>query len=480
MIRTLQKKIQEGATRESLVAAYLDRIAEQEATVGAFISVDAEGALKAAKEQDATDTVLPFAGMVIGIKDNFCVAGGRTTAGSKMLENFIAPYDATAVRRLREAGAVLVGKTNLDEFAFGSSTENSAYHTTKNPHDTERVPGGTSGGSAAAVAANMVAFALGSDTGGSIRQPAAYCGVVGLKPTYGRISRYGLIAAASSLDTVGTLTQSVEDAAILLSVLAGEDIHDATAAPLPTGKLFENHLETPLAGVRIGVPREYFPETLDAEVRDLLQKRLKELEARGATLVDISLPHARYALPAYYIIQTAEASSNLARFDGCRYGVREQHKKEGREVSPLLATYLDTRAARFGSEAKRRIMLGTYALSSGYYDAYYQKAQKVRALLKQDFEKAFEEVDVIFSPTTPDVAFRIGEKEDPLTMYLTDIYTVTANLVGVPAISVPVGNKLVDGKALPVGAQLLAKWFDEETLLSVAWHLEQIVYGKSD
>lgn len=471
MIEELKKIL---ATQEknsvTLTQEYLDRIAEKDGDIQAFLSVRKEKALAEAAEQDQHPGGI-LAGIPCAIKDNICMAGEVVTAGSKILENYVAPYDATVITRLREAGVIILGKTNLDEFACGSSTENSAYQTTKNPHDVSRVAGGSSGGSAAAVAANMAAFALGSDTGGSIRQPAALCGVVGFKPTYGRISRYGLMAMASSLDQIGTFTQTVEDAAILLSVLAGEDPNDATCAPLPEGKPFQEYLNDSLKGVRIGVPKEYFPEDLDVEIRALLEQKLEALKDQGAEIVPISLPHSKYALPAYYIIQPAEVSSNLARFDGIRYGKRIQ--KEKRDLSLLLATYFDTRGEFLGGEIKRRIMLGTYALSSGYYDAYYKKAQKVRALLKRDFEKAFESVDVIFSPTTPDVAFKVGEKEDPLAMYLSDIYTVTANLVGVPAISVPVGTKVVDGVALPVGGQIMGKWFDEETVLKTAHYLEK-------
>ncbi len=471
MIEELKQKLASGeSTRVAMVQECLDRIALRDPEIQSFLSIRKEESLHEAEVSSQKSEGL-LSGIPCAIKDNICMAGEITTAGSKILENYIAPYDATVITRLREAGAVIIGKTNLDEFACGSSTENSAYQITKNPHDLSRVAGGSSGGSAAAVAANLVAFALGSDTGGSIRQPAALCGVVGFKPTYGRISRYGLMAMASSLDQIGTFTHTVEDAAILLSVLAGEDVHDATCAPLPQGKPFQEYLNDSLAGVRIGVPEEYFPDDLDSEIRAVLESKLEALRQQGAEIVSISLPHTKFALPTYYIIQPAEVSSNLARFDGIRYGKRIQ--KEKRDRSLLLATYFDTRGAFFGKEIKRRIMLGTYALSSGYYDAYYKKAQKVRGLLRKDFEKAFEKVDVIFSPTTPDVAFRVGEKEDPLSMYLSDIYTVTANLVGIPAISVPVGTKTVDGVALPIGAQIMGKWFDEETVLKTAHYLEK-------
>lgn len=475
MITALQEQLKKKEkTVSNLVTEYLERIGERDGEIQAFLSVRTNEATQEARQKDAGEPKGVLWGIPGAIKDNICIAGEGVTAGSKILEHYVAPYDATVIERLRVAGAIFLGKTNMDEFAMGSSTENSAYQVTKNPHDSNRVAGGTSGGSAAAVALGMAAFALGSDTGGSIRQPAAFCGVVGFKPTYGRISRYGLIAAASSLDQIGTLTSSVRDAAILLSVMAGEDIHDATCAPLPNGKPFEECLEGDLQGIRIGVPKEYFPEDLDSEMRAILEEKLEKLKMKGAEIIPVSLPHAKFALPAYYIIQPAEVSSNLARFDGIRYGIRNQEVKEGSSLSLLLSTYFLSRGKNLGREVKRRIMLGTHALSSGYYDAYYQKAQKVRGLLKHDFERAFENVDVLFSPTTPDIAFKIGEKEDPLSMYLSDIYTVTANLVGVPAISVPVGTKIVEGKALPIGAQLIGKWFDEETLLKVAHHLEQI------
>lgn len=472
MIRDLQKKLQNTSCVE-LTQEFLKKIHERDDIIQAFLSVREQKALEEARECDTEagkNTVLR--GIPGAVKDNICLEGEVATAGSKILEKYVAPYDATVIKRLRKAGAIIVGKTNMDEFACGSSTENSAFQTTKNPVATDRVAGGSSGGSAAAVAAGMAAFALGSDTGGSIRQPAALCGVVGFKPTYGRISRHGLMAMASSLDQIGTFTHSVEDAAILLSVLTGEDPLDATCAPLPSGKPFEEGIKDSLKGVRIGVPEEYFPESLDTDIRKLLEEKLQVLKEGGAEIVSIRLPHTKYALPTYYIIQPAEVSSNLARFDGIRYGQQKQPEATLKDQSMLLGTYYQTRGEYLGSEVKRRIMLGTHALSSGYYDAFYQKAQKVRALLKKDFERAFEEVDVIFSPTTPDVAFKIGEKEDPLAMYLSDVYTVTANLVGVPAISVPVGTKKVDNVHLPVGGQIMGKWFDEETVLKVAYHLE--------
>ncbi|MEP7162403.1 MAG: Asp-tRNA(Asn)/Glu-tRNA(Gln) amidotransferase subunit GatA, partial [Candidatus Moraniibacteriota bacterium] len=376
--------------------------------------------------------------------------------------------------KLSAKGAVLLGKTNLDEFAMGSSTENSAFGPSRNPLDTERVPGGSSGGSAVAVAADMAVWALGSDTGGSIRQPASFTGVVGLKPTYGRVSRSGLIAMASSLDQIGPFGKTVEDVAILFSRLIGKDALDATTAE-GDGVNFEEELEGDMNKVRVGIPEEYFSKELDPRVRSLSEKAIEKFKKLGATIVPVSLPHSPLALPVYYILMPSEVSSNLARLDGIRFGLSVNDDKDSlTKTSTLLETYLDTRRVGFGSEVKRRIMLGTYTLSAGYYDAYYKKAQKVRALIRQDFEKAFEKVDVLFSPTTPEVAFRIGEKsEDPLKMYLSDVYTVTANLSGVPAISFPLGTIEEDGKALPLGGQLMGRWFEEKTLFQVAHAFEK-------
>ncbi len=396
--------------------------------------------------------------------------GVRTTAASKILDNYIAPYDATVIAKLREIDAVMLGKTNMDEFAMGSSTETSAYQKTRNPADAERVPGGSSGGSAAAVAADEAVWALGSDTGGSIRQPASFCGVVGLKPTYGRVSRYGLLAMASSLDQIGPFGKTVEDVAIVFSRIAGSDSYDATTAAATEGKLFEEYLGRSIAGVTIGIPKEYFSESLDSRVRKVAEQAIERFKALGANIREVTLPHSSYALPVYYILMPSEVSSNLARFDGIKYGLSINDQKDSEAVtSALLETYLDTRRHGFGSEVKRRIMLGTYTLSAGYYDAYYQKAQKVRSLIRRDFEEVFKEVDMVFSPTTPEAAFRFGAKtDDPLKMYLSDIYTVTANLAGVPGISFPMGMIEEDGKQLPIGGQLMGKWFDEETLLAVA------------
>ncbi len=402
-----------------------------------------------------------LAGVPLAVKDNICLKDSVTTAGSKILKNYKAVYDASVIEKLKKAGAVFLGKTNLDEFAMGSSTENSAFGVTKNPHDHTRVPGGSSGGSAAAVAAGLAVAALGSDTGGSVRQPAAFCGVVGLKPTYGRVSRYGLIAMASSLDQIGPITKNVYDSALLLSFLSGEDPMDSTTANEPV-KDFSQNLEKSIKGLKIAMPKEYFGEGLDSEVNNKVEQAISKLEGLGAHVDQVSLPHTEYALATYYIIQPSEVSSNMARYDGVRYGF----SKEGKD---LLETYLKSRSAGFGDEVRRRIILGTHTLSSGYYDAYYLRAQKVRTLITQDFEKVFEKFDAIVGPTTPTTAFKIGEKEDPLAMYLSDIYTVPVNLAGLPAISVPCGK--IEG--LPVGLQIIGKHFDEETILRVAYQHEQ-------
>jgi len=392
-----------------------------------------------------------------------CTKGIRTTCASKILKDFIPPYESTATSKLVDQGYVLIGKTNLDEFAMGSSTENSGFHTTANPWDTERIPGGSSGGSAAAVAADECIAALGSDTGGSIRQPAALCGVVGLKPTYGRVSRYGLVAFASSLDQIGPITKNVKDAAILMNVIAGNDPMDSTSASVPTPD-FTAAIGKDIKGLKIGIPKEYFIEGIDPEVNSAVQAAIKQYEALGAVPVAVSLPHSDYAIATYYVLATSEASSNLARYDGVKYGSRAEGKD-------LIDMYMQTRARGFGPEVKRRIMLGTYTLSSGYYDAYYKKAQQVRTLLKQDFEEAFKTVDVILTPTTPTAAFKKGEKtDDPLQMYLADIFTISVNLAGVPAISIPCGYT---SNNLPIGLQLIGRHFDEESLLQAAHAYEQ-------
>lgn len=477
MIRELHEKlIKKEITSVGLTEQYFNAIEKKDGEIGAYLTLTKELAMQQARFVDEKiskgEEIDLLEGIPCAIKDNICVDGVRTTAASRILDNYISPYDATVIRRLKENGAVILGKANLDEFAMGSSTENSAYHTTKNPVDTGRVAGGSSGGSVAAVAADEAVWSLGSDTGGSIRQPASFCGVVGLKPTYGRVSRNGVIAMASSLDQIGPIAKSVEDVAIVLSRISGEDLLDATSAQ-SADKKYEEYLTGDISGKTIGVPKEYI-EGLEGHIKEVFEKSLEKFKALGAKVEEISLPHAEYALPTYYILMTSEVSSNLARFDGIKYGLRanDQTDSEGQEndiPKNLLETYLDTRKIGLGDEVKRRVMLGTYALSAGYYDAYYLKAQKVRALIRKDFEDAYKKVDFIYSPTAPEVAFKIGEKsEDPLKMYLSDIYTITANLAGVPAISFPIGTMAVDGKELPIGGQLMGKWFDEEGLLNMA------------
>ncbi len=456
----------------TLVEEFYKKIEAEDAQIGAYLTLCKERALVKAREvqaiADTGDALPPLAGVPVAIKDTMVMKGVRSTAGSKILDSFISPYDCTAVKRLEDAGAIVLGKTNCDEFAMGSSNENSGYWPVKNPRDTSRVPGGSSGGSAAAVAADFAVAALGSDTGGSIRQPAAYCGVVGLLPTYGRVSRYGLIAFASSLDHIGPITKTVKDAAILLKHMAGRDEMDSTSAQVPVPD-YEQEIGRPIKGLKVGVPKEYFGEGLDAEVRASVEAAIQTLAQAGAETVEISLPHTDYAIPCYYIIAPAEASSNLARFDGVRYGYRAPDAKTLQEM------YRRTRDKGFGAEVKRRIMLGTYALSAGYYDAYYRKAQQVRTLLAKDFDEAFAKVDVIVSPTAPTTAFKLGEKtDDPVAMYLSDIFTVTANLVGIPGISVPCGNSK---EGLPIGLQILGKHFDEGTVVRVAHAYEHARSG---
>ena len=459
--------LEKQVSANTLVDEFYKKIEAEDPAIGAYLTLCKERAQQQAKRVDRLadkgDPLPPLAGVPVAIKDVLTTKGVRTTAGSKILDNFIAPYDATAVARLEAAGAIVLGKTNCDEFAMGSSNENSGFHPVKNPRNLSRVPGGSSGGSAAVVAAGTAVASLGSDTGGSIRQPGAFCGVVGLKPTYGRVSRYGLIAFASSLDHVGPLGKTVNDVALLLQHMAGRDPMDSTSADLPVPD-FAAHIGEPISGLRIGIPREYFGAGLDPEVRTAVESGVQELARAGCEILDISLPHTGYAIPTYYIIATAEASSNLARFDGVRYGLRD------RDAKTLAEMYRKTRDAGFGTEVKRRIMLGTYALSAGYYDAYYLKAQKVRSLLASDFDEAFAKVDAIVTPTTPTPAFKLGEKaDDPLAMYLADIYTVTANLVGVPGITVPCGKSK---EGLPIGLQILAKHFDEVTVLKTAHVVE--------
>jgi len=455
------------ASSTELTRAALDAIGRLEPKLRAYVSVDADGALARAAELDERrrkgGSLGPLGGVPLAIKDNMVVRGGATTCASRILAGFVSPYDATVVERLRGAGAVFLGKTNMDEFAMGSSTENSAVAVTRNPWDTERVPGGSSGGSAATVAARLAFGALGSDTGGSIRQPASFCGVTGLKPTYGRVSRYGLVAFASSLDQIGTFSRDVRDAALLLGVIAGHDPLDSTSVDEAVPD-YVGGLDGGIAGLRVGMPKEYFAEGIAPETERAVRAAVAKLGELGAEVVEVSLPHLDYAIATYYIICTAEASSNLARYDGVRYG----HRSDGEGVHDM---YRASREAGFGAEVKRRILLGTYVLSAGYYDAYYLKALKVRTLIKQDFDRAFERVDCIVAPTSPTTAFRIGEKvDDPLTMYLSDIYTISVNLAGLPGISVPCG---FDGNSLPVGVQLIGKPFDEPTLLRAAHTYQQ-------
>jgi aspartyl-tRNA(Asn)/glutamyl-tRNA(Gln) amidotransferase subunit A len=450
-------------TATSLAEACYAKIQKEDPGIGAFLTLSKERALEAADRTDrmaAEGKRLPaLGGVPVGIKDVMVTRGVRTTAGSKILGNYVPPYDCTAVARMEAAGAVVLGKMNCDEFAMGSSTENSAFHPVRNPHDNSRVPGGSSGGSAAAVAAGMAVATLGSDTGGSIRQPASFCGVVGLMPTYGRVSRYGLIAFASSLDHIGPLTKTVKDAALVLAVIAGRDPMDPTSAEVPVPD-YVAELDKPVRGLKIGVAKEYFGEGLDEEVGAAVEAAIEKMASLGCEVVPVSLPHTEYAIPTYYLVATAEASSNLARYDGVRYGYRAKN------AHTLSEMYQRSRDEGFGAEVKRRIMLGTYALSAGYYDAYYLKAQKVRTLLTRDFDEAFKRVDAIVTPTSPTAAFRLGEKvNDPLAMYLADIYTVTADLAGVPGISVPCGETR---EKLPIGLQILGRHFDEATILHLA------------
>ena len=457
-----RRALESGATTvEGVTGGFLETI-EKGKHLNAFLSVFQRKAIERARDVDrklAAGKAGRLAGMVIAVKDVICMKGERTTCGSKILENFVSLYDATAVARLQAEDAVIIGKTNMDEFAMGSSTENSAYGPVLNPVDESRVPGGSSGGSCVSVAAGMAHAALGTDTGGSIRQPASFCGIVGLKPTYGRVSRYGLVALASSFDQIGPFAGTVADAAAVLQVIAGHDELDSTSARVPVPD-YAAALTKEIRGMHIGLPQEALGTGLDPEVRQAVEKTLDRLRGAGAVVEEITLPHSEYTISTYYILMTAEASSNLARFDGARYGERAPG------VRDLAEMYTNSRSAGFGAETKRRIMLGTYVLSAGYYDAYYRKAQKVRRLIQDDFFRAFTKVDCILLPTSPTTAFRFGEKvDDPLQMYLSDVYTVSANLAGVPAISVPCG---VDGKGLPIGVQFVGKQFDEPTILKVA------------
>ncbi len=463
--------------------AFLDRIETHDSHINAFLSVDAESVIGQAKRVDSKrekgEPLGSLAGLPIAVKDVICTKGQATTCASRMLENFTPPYDAHIIENLKAADAVILGKLNMDEFAMGSSNENSAFKPVHNPWDVSRTPGGSSGGSAAAVAARMTPLSLGSDTGGSIRQPAAFCGVVGLKPTYGRVSRYGLVAFASSLDQIGPLANDVSGAALLMEAIAGHDPRDSTSVNCPVPNYTET-LEQPLKGLKIGIASEHFIEGLNPEVEQAVREAIKVYESLGAKVQEIHLPHSQYAVATYYLIAPCEASSNLARYDGVHYGFRSNNF----EAKDMIDMYETSRGEAFGAEVKRRIMIGTYALSAGYYDAYYLKALKVRRLIRQDFDKAFEEVDLIASPVTPSPPFRIGELvDDPLAMYLSDIYTLSANLAGLPGISIPCGQSTVDGKPLPIGLQLLAPAFEEERLLRAArmyenetpWHTHQPV-----
>ncbi len=448
-----------------LTKAFLNRIGKLDKKISAFLTITENSALLEAKKIDdlisAGKNISILAGIPLAVKDNILVEGVKATCASRILENYIAPYDATCIKKLKKLGAIILGKTNLDEFAMGSSTEHSGFFPTKNPHDLTRVPGGSSGGSAAAVAADLCCYALGSDTGGSIRQPASFCGVVGLKPTYGAVSRYGLIAFASSLDQIGPITKTAEDAQIVFNAISGKDEKDSTSIELPETRSLSvdrERVSVKASDLRIGIPKEYFVEGMDKEVEKIIKQAIKKIEEMGAKIEKISLPHTKYALAIYYLIMPSEASANLARYDGIKYGLSKSNKD-------LLGVYLKSRAEGFGDEVKRRIMLGTYALSAGYYDAYYLKAQKVRTLIKDDFDKAFKKVDAIFTPTSPTLAFKFGEKiDDPLLMYLSDIFTASVNLVGLPAISVPVGSV---GK-LPVGLQIIGKPFEENKILEIS------------
>lgn len=453
---------------QEVVESVLERIKQVEDKVKSYITITEQEALENAKKIDEKiakgEDVGMLYGLPIALKDNLCTNGIKTTCASKILYNFVPPYDATVVKKLKENNMTLLGKLNMDEFAMGSSTENSAFHTTRNPWDLERVPGGSSGGSAAAVAADEAFFTLGSDTGGSIRQPASLCGVVGMKPTYGRVSRFGLVAFASSLDQIGPLTKDVEDCALAMNIICGHDPYDATSAPIEVPD-FTKALVNDVKGLKIGVPREYMEKGVSDEVKKAVEKALELLKSLGAQYEEFSIPIVEYALPTYYIIASSEASSNLARYDGIKYGYRTQNYDD------LIDLYKKTRSEGFGAEVKRRIMLGTYALSAGYYDAYYKKGLQVRTLIKRAFDEAFQKYDVIITPTSPTTAFKIGEKvANPLEMYMSDICTVPVNIAGLPAISIPCG---FDSKGLPIGLQIIGKAFDEQTILRVAYTYEQ-------
>jgi aspartyl-tRNA(Asn)/glutamyl-tRNA(Gln) amidotransferase subunit A len=468
-VHELKEKIKnKELTITQIVQAYIEEIEKKEKDVQAFVTIQKKEALEKAKELDEKiskgEDIGKLTGIPIGIKDNICTKGIRTTCSSKMLENFISPYDATVMEKINEEDMINLGKLNMDEFAMGSSTETSYFKMTKNPWDLTKIPGGSSGGSAASVAANMVPWALGTDTGGSIRQPASLCGVVGLKPTYGLVSRYGIVAFASSLDQVGVLTKDVQDCAELLNVIAGKDEKDTTSIDIGE-KDYTSSLRKDIKGIKIGVPKEFFAEGINSEVKETVKSTIERYKEMGAEVEEISLNVAQYALATYYIIACAEASSNLGRFDGIRYGYRTKNFRDLKEL------YKNSRSEGFGAEVKRRIILGTYVLSSGYYDAYYKKAQQVRTLVMNEFEKAFEKYDVIITPTSPTTAFKIGEKSNnPLEMYLSDICTVSINIAGLPGISIPVG---VDKDNMPIGMQIIGNRFQEETILNVAYAMEQ-------
>jgi len=462
-VKTVAEGLKKGEfSTEEVFTHYQNKIKKENKALNAYLSVFDQHDANIRMYTNDTNKLI---GVPVAIKDNLLIDGTIATAGSKILKNYVSSYDATVIKKLRSVGVNFLGKTNLDEFAMGSSTENSAFGPTKNPLDLSRVPGGSSGGSAAAVAADLAVFALGSDTGGSIRQPASFCGIIGLKPTYGRVSRHGLIAMASSLDQIGPLTKNVYDAALVLQAIAGSDIFDSTTVPAEVPDFTQN-IDKEIKNLKIGVPKEFFGKGLNNEVREKVEDAIKKLEGLGCKIEEMSLPHAEYALAVYYIIMPCEVSSNLARLDGIRYGYSAKDAKN------LLDTYLESRAEGFGAETKRRIILGTFTLSAGYYDAYYLKAQKVRALIKKDFDNAFEKVDAIVGPTSPTTAFKIGERSsDPLSMYLSDIYTVPVNLAGLPAISVPCGNG--NKTNMPVGFQIIGRPFDEATILRLAYHLEK-------
>jgi len=471
-IKEVHEKLQKKEiSAKELARFFLDKIKKLEPKIGAYITVIEKETIAQAEKVDKKiangEKLNPLEGIPCAIKDNILVEGIKCTSGSKILENYIAPYDATVVKRLKDQGVVILGKTNMDEFAMGSSTENSAFKKTRNPWDNMRVPGGSSGGSAAAVAAGEACFSLGSDTGGSIRQPAAFCGVVGLKPTYGRISRYGLTALASSFDQIGPITLTCEDAAWVFSVISGHDGKDATCITEAPPNLISNFYPA-VRGLKLGVPKEYFEKGIDLEIKEVVKRAIKKFEELGAKICEVSLPHTPYALACYYIIMPAEASANLARYDGIKYGYSKV-KSQKSKVKSLLDVYLESRAEGFGPEVKRRIMLGTYTLSAGYYEAYYKKALKVRTLVISDFKKAFEKVDLLVAPATPTLPFKLGEKiSDPLSMYMSDILTVSANVAGIPALSIPCGFV----NDLPVALQIMGNYYNEKKVLEVAGAFE--------